>query len=154
VLREAARDPRLRAVMLATRELSEAAHAVTRARFEELSPEETIALASSLLTAEQELEPAEWAAVRRARERLAHPSVGAQAIPGSDAWTDEDAAFLEGLLEEQAERPPVIGHLLISLARGAAPELIAIVERFVDRMPAPFDTMVRSTIVLSRGNSR
>lgn len=154
MLREAARDPRLRAIMLTEPELRGPAQALVRGRFAELEPREVIDLAASLLDAGEALDRGEWARVREARARIEDPTDALHALPPSELWTEEDAAFVREVVDAAVDglRPvgALIGALMIALANRPREELLTVLEGAVERFPPAFGAVLESHIAMAR----
>ncbi len=140
LLRDAARDPRLRAVMLNEPELRSAAQEVVRSRLVALGADELIDLAASLNDAGEELAPDEWAAVRNARGAIEDPADALFSLPPPEAWTAEDGAFVRGLIDAavagESDPGGFVGTLLSALVfRPRHEPLLAILDAERARLP-------------------
>lgn len=150
ILRSAARDPRLRAVMLRDASLRSAVHEDYRGALVagELPAAEVMDLAISLRKANVELEPAEWTEVRRAREQLEHPLRALLALPGDDAWTDDDRVFVHAVLEARRDDRG-LGPMLSQVLFKRPPEaLVSLIQDWVVSAPDPLRPMVESFLAL------
>jgi len=155
LLRDAARDPRLRAVMLTEPELRSVAQELFRSRLVELGAGELVDLAASLIDAGEELAPDEWAAVRAARGAIEEPAEALFALPPPEAWTEEDGAFVRGLIDAALTGPsdPVdfVGTLLSALtSRPRHEPLLAIVDAERERLPEGLAMAVEGVLRLVR----
>lgn len=155
LLRDAARDARLRAVMLTEPELRSAAQELLRIRLVELGAGERIDLAASLIDAGEALAPEEWAAVRAARGAIEEPAEALFALPPPEAWTEEDGAFVRGLIDAALTGPSdpgaFVGRLVTALtARPRHEPLLAILETERARLPERLAMVLEGTLSLVR----
>lgn len=157
-IRDATHDPRLASAIASDEMLRKPAQDLLREQLAagKLSPEGALAAAQMLFERDDEssLRPAEWAALRRAREGLADPADRAFTVlllPGRARWTPDDHAFIDGLIDEHGHDPLVIARLAVSLGPYACPELVPLVERLEAHASADFAReLVRRTLAACR----
>ncbi len=156
ILREAVRDPTLRAALLRDSELAESAEQHLRALLAggELDAAGTLVFAHNLVRYDDEssLRPEEWAAVRRARAQLEERDELSFAldvlppIPSAD-----DLEFLERLVDLHGHDPAFAFHVVHALEKRAAPELVPLLERLGERAGTSMQGRVREAIEVCRG---
>src|SRR5690606_15252033 len=94
------------------------------------------------------------ARVRAARARIADPPDAPPALPPSELWTEEDAAFVREVVDAAVDglRPvgALIGALMIALANRPREELLTVLAGAVERLPPAFGAVLESHIAMAR----
>jgi len=159
LLAAAAVDPRLRPTMYAHAALRRGAAEPLRAQLAKgaLPPGEAVELARTLLSIDQAtLSNEEQAAIRVAREAIEDVEALSWAAtlmpPHADAWTAEDQAFIERLIDAHGSDAAVTVRVALTLEkRGPDPALAALCERLLPVCYSDQLGLVKRALAVCRG---